>query len=282
MKNPDHRTVLARACSQSLSPEALQVLHDAWPQAVNEAYVAQDGLYPLHDYLGCQHEEKFPQLKAVQLLATPTSMAATAGKYGMTALQIACRQGASPDIVDFLVQQHPEGVRTKSKMDNVLPILFAAAATPPSVEVLSILVAADPESVQVQDPLGRTPLFVCCGPGSSLAAIQFLYRQYPKAIQIPATDESLPLHTACFRGADPEIVQFLYHEYPAAAKEVGNTPIALALMFGKPTKEVVQLFLTNNNGTFAQAIQQQKTKTARTGCTVFAGMRTAHWKPFNT
>ena len=248
-KDPNGLTPLANACFKGLSPKVIRILKDAWPEAIEVTHEARNA-FPIHTYLHASSSETKKCCKEViKMLASPVSLAAKDAN-GMTALHLACHRASEEsleDVIGYLVEKRPEGCLERCT-EQYLPIHYAADRSPGStLGALLLLVKASPESVQAQDPMGRTPLFLACGPKNDLLAIQLLHERYPKAVEIPAKEGSLPLHTACIRGASIDVIRFLVEAYPAALQveelNHGYTPFVAALLLGTPSKALVQLLM---------------------------------------
>lgn len=247
-KDYNDLTPLAQACFKGMSPKIIRVLRDRWPEAIGIAHEARRAL-PIHMYLYASSDTKKKCCKEViQMLASPASLAAKDAK-GMTALHLACHRASEEsleDVIEYLVEKRPEGTLERCS-DQYLPIHYAVSLGS-TLGTLTSLVKAGPGSLEAQDPVGRTPLFLCCEPKNDLLAVQLLYQSYPKAVEIPAKEGSLPLHTACIRGASADVIRFLVEAYPQALqvreKNHCYTPFVAALWLGKPTKAVIQLLMS--------------------------------------
>jgi ankyrin repeat protein len=180
-------------------------------------------------------------------------------------LHIACRTGASLDVIRFLVEDWPESLRWTSKggslplhmacsnmadvsvvqyLISVFPKatgvaneygwlpLHCACAYGASSNVISLLVASNDKSSQIATyGQGDYPLHLACCGSASLEIIYWLTEAREEGIKLTNNAGELALHKACFNNAPIEVVQFLVEQYPQSvfvADQYGSTPLQIA------------------------------------------------------
>ena len=180
-------------------------------------------------------------------------------------VHIACRSGASLDVVRCLVEDWPESLRWTNKGGS-LPLhtacsnkadlsvvkylisafpkatgiannygwlpLHCACAHSASSEVISLLVQSDDKSSRVATyGQGDYPLHLACSGPSSLEVIYWLAEACQEGAKVANNAGELALHKACFNNAPIEVVQFLVEQFPRSVfveDEYGATPLKIA------------------------------------------------------
>jgi ankyrin repeat protein len=162
-------------------------------------------------------------------------------------LHAACRAfedgGGSLEVVQYLIQQWPESVKTVDKA-GYLPLHYACRNKSP-LEILQYLVEQWPESVRAVNNKGYLTLHFACA-NKALAAVQYLVEQWP--VSVKAVDKSgyLPLHSACANMAPLELVQYLVEQRPESVKTATYNSGAIPLHYAcsrEATLEVVQYLI---------------------------------------
>jgi ankyrin repeat protein len=100
---------------------------------------------------------------------------------GMAPLHYACERQPPRDVVEKLVELYPMAVMTRTMPGGSLPI-HVACTWYASLEVISVLLAADAGSRLVTDELGNVPLHSACFSGAPLEIIHALLAVHPETV----------------------------------------------------------------------------------------------------
>lgn len=110
----------------------------------------------------------------------------------MTPLHYACERKPPLEVVQALIEAHPEAIGTRMMPGGTLP-LHIACTWQSSPEVVSALLAADPTTAKVVDELGNRPLHAACFSGTALSIVHDLLATYPKAVLSRNNQGSQPI-----------------------------------------------------------------------------------------
>jgi ankyrin repeat protein len=180
---------------------------------------------PLHESAKCD-------LAAVQLLVEHGADVKDADDdYKATPLHYAA-EGGEIEVVRFLVERWPEGIRErKSNGDTALHL----AALWQRTEVVTFLLERWPEGIRETNVLGQTPLHITARIGDNETA-RALVERWPEGVRARDKEMRTPLHWAAGSG-EPDVVKFLLERWPAAIRRRdrrGDTPLHLAARKGGP------------------------------------------------
>lgn len=189
--------------------------------------------FPLYTLL---RKPSFPGIADVVsclLEAAPAALRQTEGEDAAMPLHIACRHGASVDIIRLLLNppSASEGLlssavdrASRATPEGMLP-LHEACRAHASSHVLHALLAAHSPAAAAVDSAGNTPLhwlLRCdrrCWPVAA-ASIRILLAAAPSSALARNKDGLLPLHLAA--GCDAEGIAVLLEAGPAAAADTGS------------------------------------------------------------
>jgi Ankyrin repeats (3 copies) len=108
--------------------EILLALLSAYPDACKEKH-SSTGLYPLH--MACRSNQSYTVIKAIYK-AYPQAIYEYSNSDGKNLpIHYACQnivQQTSTDVLQFLLQKHPESITKRSLKDKILPMELAVAA----------------------------------------------------------------------------------------------------------------------------------------------------------
>jgi hypothetical protein len=142
-----------QACENKAPSEVIKALIAVHPDSLLMKDSAGD--LPLH--LACR--ERCSKSVIAALLSEEPNAAKVKDDEGRLPIHLASRQGSAVQIIDSLIICYFRGVRTPDAYE-LLPIHWACAqnASPALVEAL---LRANPDSVDLKDKWGRTPLSLC-------------------------------------------------------------------------------------------------------------------------
>lgn len=136
---------------------------------------------------------------------------------GYTPLHYACGEGASLEVVRYLVRQCPSALQTLGG-SMALPLHLACSRRFPMLNVIAFLVARFPRALMlstsdgcsVEYGGGGTPIQLAAKSHASLELIKFLYEQCPAALEGPdGRRTNVAVQYACSSGASPDVIEFL-------------------------------------------------------------------------
>jgi len=114
-------------------------------------------------------------------------------RSGRTLLHYACEYTPqNSDLIQFLLQQNPSAASNIFRRTGYTP-LHAVCEGEPTLQVVQLLVNANPKALTTQDSWGDTPLHMACGNGASLEVIEYLAHQSPETCGIQNKDGETPL-----------------------------------------------------------------------------------------
>uniref|UniRef100_A0A7S3L2C1 Uncharacterized protein n=1 Tax=Amphora coffeiformis TaxID=265554 RepID=A0A7S3L2C1_9STRA len=182
-------------------------------------------------------------------------------------IHVACRTGASLEVIRYLAEDWPESLRWTNKGGSIP--LHTACSNQPSAAVIHYLITSWPKATSVANNYGWLSLHCACAYGASPEVISLLVRSndkssrmatygqgdYPlhlaccgspsleviywlieareEGVRLANTAGELALHKACFNNAPLEVIQFLVEQYPDSLfveDQHGATPQNIAEM----------------------------------------------------
>ena len=154
---------------------------------------------------------------------------------GAPLLHLACKRGASAEVLEHIIKTDPEAVRTPDRY-GCFALHNACWTGRATDEVIQCLVNACPIALRSPDKYGKLPLHLACtcfDPGVSISTIRFLVEAFPEALRLPDRDGRLPLHLACWEGLQLETMRYLVEQYPEALRirdfKYRNLPLHYAM-----------------------------------------------------
>lgn len=143
---------------------------------------------------------------------------------------------------------------TEQVRDGAYP-LHIAANDGASLEVLKMLIKAEPDIMFRCNKFGETPLHVALKAQRHVetkddvidneSKVLLLVRCGPKATRCTDKNRNLPLHVAAMSGCSANAAKELLKFFPEAIHETnseGYTPMDVALQYRKCSEDVVRLF----------------------------------------
>lgn len=123
---------------------------------------------------------------------------AAAGSGNLAPLHIACQGGAPIQVIKVLVAANPSALQMKSGLQDRLPLHILLAAIPaPSDSVVTTLVEAYPGACRVADKGGNLPVHIACQAAHlSDAIFTSILSVYPEGAYARNLSGMYPLHLA--------------------------------------------------------------------------------------
>lgn len=157
--------------------------------------------------------------------------------------------GTSTEVVKFLIEKHPEGIKCKGHYGQ-LP-LHCAAASEGSHEVVRFLVTNYPAAISITDDSGDLPLHKACSVGASHEVILLLLDRCDgedkrrSGLNVTNADGRLPLH--CYSSSEGTSIDTLQnllelHGVGLADKN-GILPLHLACSVNHPILDVIRILI---------------------------------------
>jgi len=159
----------------------------------------------------------------------------TKDKDRMYPLHLACRGGASVEVIRYLVEDVEGGkdmINAKDK-DGMYPLHWACRGGA-SVEVIRYLVKnmeGGKDMINAKDGYGMYPLHYACRGRASVEVIRYLVEDVEGGkdmINAQDDDGRYPLHFACLEGASVEMIRYLIRCRPkltTVSDNQGSTPV---------------------------------------------------------
>lgn len=171
-------------------------------------------------------------------------------------IHLACEKQPPVDVLYNLISGYPESIGEKNYGGD-LP-LHIACREGVSKDVINFMLLRDPfESTKVQDCEGRLPLHLASRNGVDGSIIKDLLDVNTKSPRTPDDFGLLPLHWACSKNASAEVVELLIEAYPYGIETKdawGRTPVDLAKTSDNPEKEKIMQLLSQDVSYFAQSM----------------------------
>ncbi len=207
------------ACRLAPLAGQLAVLLKAYPEVIFEKW---DGGLPLHHALKSSASEGAVSV----LLKADPSAARDADSSGSLPLHCAFGSGLYPSlgVVRLLLSAYPEAALEADGRGD-LPLHLALSRFVDSGEnvgVVSLLVAASPESVQRKGYDNLFPLHMLVKRGPPLSLVTAMLDAFPDAARKPDLKRRFPLHFAAGFMASESVVAALLSAHPAALRETDN------------------------------------------------------------
>jgi hypothetical protein len=165
---------------------------------------------------------------------------------GWLPLHIACDNTAPLEVVQYLVKQWPEAVKT-TNVDGKTPLGYAqnpdARFGRPIRKVIAWLQDVDAGRITFEIPSKQLPVSTpskpepepklehdiakqlqsaCSEQPQQVDTIRFLVEACPEAVKVPNDNGSLPLHVACAYKAPLDVIQYLVEQWPEAIKTANH------------------------------------------------------------
>jgi len=182
---------------------------------------------PLRYYIG---REKDVELNIVKQLLTQAPGALFESDYETKCTPLMTMMwnksiGKMKDILQYIVEAHPESVRSKDCYHQI-PIHLACSNGTVTSEIISILLQAWPESINQKDTMECLPIHHLCVATieemdieESLKVLRLLLDAYPNSVyQTDDAEGSLPLHSAAGALKGPKFCEVLVGAYPEAVQ----------------------------------------------------------------
>jgi len=177
-KDDDGWLPLHYACLYGYSDDVIQLLIECWPMSLHVK--TEGGILPLH--LALQPEAK---LEAIQMLvhAWPEAVHEH-DKDGRLPLHCACEKGCADDVIQFLAHSWLESCQVPTTTEGDLPLHLACRHQ--SSAVILFLLNFYPQAVRFENKKLQLPLHIACTRESvlGLEVIAHLVRAWPESIQI--------------------------------------------------------------------------------------------------
>jgi ankyrin repeat protein len=222
------------------------------------------GSHPLHQ--ACSDPHVTVQTIQGILAESPDEVCVPDGERCLP-IHIACRSGASVDVIRCLAQDWPESLCWTNKGGS-LP-LHTACSNKASVTVVQYLVSMLPNATGIANHYGWLPLHCACTYGASSDVIQLLIQSNDKSSRMATYGQGdYPLHLACAASSPLEVVGWLSESGPESVKLTnlaGELPLHKACSSHAPL-EVIQflveqcpesVFATNDYGATPQQIAER-------------------------
>ena len=133
---------------------------------------------------------------------------------GNTPLHVACRFKAPVDILRLLVQANPDALSTADDTE-ALP-LHVACRSNVSIDDIQFLVERYPDAVRELNNDGALPLHLLCGATPPVQTVKYLVKCFEGSVATKTKLGKLPLVVACESSASESVIQVLLTEYPDA------------------------------------------------------------------
>ena len=171
------------------------IAEDSWDRALQLArpemacvWSKRDGFFdgktaadvlPLHEAL--VGHAPYELIVAI-VRAYPHALAATESSYKRLPLHCACRKGADPKVIGFLVEQYKAACLVPDSLGRC-PIHYVLT-NGADIRICKILIHANPQVARSVDDRGWTPAHVAVNVGASQEIVQLLLDAYPEATLI--------------------------------------------------------------------------------------------------
>ena len=152
----------------------------------------------------------------------PATTFRTRDNTGALPLHIACRVGASIEILRLFVQAYAAALQTTDNNGD-RPLHAACQADSPSLDLdapslesIRFVVEQDPTAVQAANNDGALPVHLLCGSRPSVQAVQYLVGLFQGSLEVRTHQGDLPLMLACKASSSESVLQVLLTAYPDA------------------------------------------------------------------
>jgi ankyrin repeat protein len=227
---------LHAAASAGFPDDVLQLLYEAWPDAIRRPAGTARNL-PLHlaaascrapaegvTFLADRHPQallhrncygRLPlhcavfNRAAIDVVKALVELAPEAVSRvedcGLTPVRVAVRTHQL-DVVRYLVDRHPKSLH--ERLADGRGLLHDAVATGAPAALVKVLVGCAPEAVESGDGYGKLPLHFV-GSQTSLESVRLLAEASPASVRAVTKSGRTPLHTAIINEAQLDVVKFL-------------------------------------------------------------------------
>jgi len=163
------------ACRSGASYKIINTLININPESVE--CKDQNGRLPLHWAL---HKSTSELVIEALLDAYPDGASVTEDKYGMLPVHVACRVGLSTGIIGMLLGHYREGASTFDDNGD-LPIHIACRNSNISMGSIISLLLAEPNTVNIRNSNGKTPLHLAKSQEDPNQAIISALQRHPSS-----------------------------------------------------------------------------------------------------
>lgn len=123
------------------------------------------------------------------------------------------KDAPSIDRIRQLVETHPDLVKVPRSVDGSIPLHIACEYKAP-LDVVQFLVKQWPDSVKTADIFGNLPLHKACANKASLAVIQYLVQQWPESVKHRNSEGKTPVDMAALQQQAVDVVTINWLELP--------------------------------------------------------------------
>jgi ankyrin repeat protein len=237
----EHKLKLLHHIFAYYDNDAMQAFTCLFPEIWKDPIEFED----LEEY--SPNETAFPLLKLVTLnpsravfeQAYAAHPAAMAYEYeGFSTFWNAACQNGSLAVVECCL-----------KLNDEKASLHSAIASNASPAIIRYLVQYHPELLRDVNDVGRLPLHSACASDMSTDTIHTLLEGYPDALTVTDWWDNVPFHLACRNGAPIETLKLLLGMSPGAfhqRNDNGESPFFCALRCSLTTPRILQWFLQVN------------------------------------
>jgi ankyrin repeat protein len=197
----------------------------------------------LHTLLELQN---FDQARSL-IRQNPECTAIQDGSYQSTPLITALMHQAPLDIVESLIQSHPEALHTKNDI-GMVP-LRVAIRNKANTEVILKVLDANPEAATSFGISGKTCLHLACMHRADIKVFHRLLSIWPEAAAWKDRQGWHPLHMACLCDISDESIRAILDAYPQAARlscsNDGELPLHFAALKNLPLVILQEIYDKN-------------------------------------
>jgi ankyrin repeat protein len=228
------------ACSHNAALDNVELLLHEFNGAICEQ--DNQGRLPLH--AACTNVRVNVELLDLLITAYPPALK-TFDKSGTLPLHLAIQRKLPEDLILFLIEKEEGAVRTKEASTLMYP-LHMAAKTGASPKLLERLIQIYPKAIDAVDKGGNTVFHVACTYRQLNLefAEQLLDTCSYETIRMTNQNGMLPLHLAVQHRAKMPVLQLLIDHYPEALTfkdKKGNVPLHLAFQTATEMYVLVRL-----------------------------------------
>ena len=169
--------------------------------------------------------------------ADSTASASSAGSSStllVSALKLSNTEARESSVLAALAQD-PALAKIPSGLDCVLP-LHTACRKRPSLELISAMLQAHPNGVQIADAKGRLPLHWAAERRADVAVVDVLLAAHPQGAKVTDVEGWLPLHYAAANRADIAVVSALICAHPDGAQAADTAACRVPLHYAAARK----------------------------------------------
>lgn len=128
-------------------------------------------------------------------------------------LHRALKQKSSFDVISFLLRSFLKGAQAKAGLDDLFP-LYMAIENCASLEVVQLLINEFPEAIRTPNKAVNVPLHAAMNAKSHLPVVNLLLEVYPEAMSRPGDNNNLPAHLVASNSSSLEMVEFIVEKFP--------------------------------------------------------------------